>query len=110
MIFGGHDVNDGFGLDTALRVRRATNSYRALQHERRPLVSDQHGAGQRRHAGDLGQHDPGNLNQPPQVFQDKTQTWRTLTGANRNMALYPMMFLAPDGQVFNAGPDQTRPS
>jgi hypothetical protein len=32
--------------------------------------------------------------------------WRTLTGANRTIAMYPRSFLAPDGRVFLAGPDQ----
>src|SRR5258708_6426838 len=60
--------------------------------------------------GDLlvvsGSTTPGNVNTLPQVFQDKTQTWRSLTSATRNLPLYPMMIQAPDGRVFNAGPNQ----
>lgn len=34
-----------------------------------------------------------------------SQTWTELTNASRRLPLYPWMFLAPDGQVFNAGPN-----
>ena len=40
----------------------------------------------------------------PEVWQNGT--WRPLTTASRNLLLYPMMFAAPDGQVFMAGPAQ----
>ena len=40
----------------------------------------------------------------PEVWQNGT--WRALTTASRNVRLYPMMFAAPDGQVFMAGPEQ----
>jgi hypothetical protein len=42
----------------------------------------------------------------PQVFQVSTATWRNLTSAQRGLGLYPQMFLAPNGKVFNAGPSQ----
>ena len=40
----------------------------------------------------------------PQVFQVGSGTWRNL--AQLGMDLYPMMFLAPNGKVFNAAPTQ----
>lgn len=40
----------------------------------------------------------------PEVWQNGT--WRALTTASRNLLLYPMMFAAPDGRVFMAGPGQ----
>src|SRR5262249_46772655 len=43
----------------------------------------------------------------PQVFQVASGTWRSLTGAQLLMDLYPTMFLAPNGQVFNSGPSTT---
>jgi hypothetical protein len=47
------------------------------------------------------------VNAVPQVFQLSTQTWRSLTALGQD--LYPMMLLAPNGKVFNAGPTtQTR--
>ncbi|MGE5109728.1 MAG: galactose oxidase-like domain-containing protein [Acidobacteriaceae bacterium] len=41
----------------------------------------------------------------PQVFQAGTKTWRTLTSAVLQQSLYPYMYLAPSGKVFNAGPN-----
>ncbi len=52
-----------------------------------------------------GTSTPGNTNTIPQVFEAATGTWRTLTGANRNLPCYPMLHLAPNGKVFMAGPD-----
>lgn len=50
---------------------------------------------------DQGGSDPNLI---PQVWQASTQTWRNLTTASREVPLYPMNFLAPDGRVFMAGP------
>src|SRR5262249_6252616 len=41
----------------------------------------------------------------PQVYQAATGTWRTLL-ATLEQPDYPWMFLAPDGRVFYAGPEQ----
>ena len=40
----------------------------------------------------------------PQVFQVATGTWRSLTNAQLLQQNYPMMLLAPNGRVFDAGP------
>jgi hypothetical protein len=40
----------------------------------------------------------------PQVWQS-SGVWRSLTGANMALPLYPWMLLAPNGKVFYAGPD-----
>ncbi|MGH8563209.1 MAG: galactose oxidase-like domain-containing protein [Gammaproteobacteria bacterium] len=48
-----------------------------------------------------------NFNPLPQVFQVATGTWRSLTNAQLAQDLYPMMLLAPNGRVFNAGPTAT---
>jgi hypothetical protein len=42
----------------------------------------------------------------PQVFQNNG-TWRSLTSAELALPVYPFMFLAPNGKIFNAGPEQT---
>ena len=47
------------------------------------------------------------VNTLPQVFQVATGTWRNLTNAQLAQELYPMMLLAPNGRVFNAGPTTT---
>ncbi|HEY9431236.1 MAG TPA: galactose oxidase-like domain-containing protein [Blastocatellia bacterium] len=44
------------------------------------------------------------INQVPQVWQT-TGGWRSLSNALKGLPLYPMMLLAPDGRVFNCGPD-----
>jgi Domain of unknown function (DUF1929)/Carboxypeptidase regulatory-like domain len=47
-----------------------------------------------------------NVNSLPQVFQTATSTWRNLTTAQLSQPLYPNMLVAPNGQVFNAGPSR----
>ncbi|HVG28205.1 MAG TPA: galactose oxidase-like domain-containing protein [Pyrinomonadaceae bacterium] len=49
---------------------------------------------------------PSVLNTLPQVFQPGSGTWRSLTSAQQGLQLYPWMLLAPNGRVFNSGPDQ----
>ena len=46
-------------------------------------------------------------NPVPQVWQASSGTWRNLNSANLQQPLYPYMFLAPDGRVFDAGPGVT---
>jgi hypothetical protein len=55
-------------------------------------------------SGNVGSGGVGN-NTLPQVFQSNG-TWRSLTSAQLGLQLYPWMLLAPNGRVFNAGPDQ----
>ena len=43
-------------------------------------------------------------NRIPEVWDNGS--WRPLSSASRFVQLYPMMFAAPDGRVFMAGPDQ----
>ena len=45
------------------------------------------------------------VNRLPQVWTNGA--WRDLTTAQISLPLYPFMLLAPDGRVFNAGPQQT---
>jgi hypothetical protein len=42
----------------------------------------------------------------PQVYQVASNTWRNLSTAQLQMPLYPVMLVAPDGRVFNAGPSR----
>jgi hypothetical protein len=47
------------------------------------------------------------LNVIPEVYVPGTNSrWRALTAAAKSVPYYPMMFVAPDGTVFNVGPDQ----
>jgi hypothetical protein len=42
-----------------------------------------------------------------QVWDANASNWRTLASANRSLPLYPFMHLAPNGRVFNSGPNTT---
>ena len=46
------------------------------------------------------------VNTLPQVYQAATNSWRNLTGAQLGQALYPRMFLAPNGKVIDVAPNQ----
>jgi hypothetical protein len=55
----------------------------------------------------------GDVNLIPQVWQTSSRTWRSLTTAQQQgnyptwPDYYPYMYVAPNGKVFNAGPQQT---
>src|SRR5213078_3953724 len=46
-------------------------------------------------------------NVEPQVWQSATSSWRNLSAAHLELPFYPFMFVAPNGNVFCAGPTQT---
>ena len=46
------------------------------------------------------------VNPLPQVWQVASGAWRDLVDAQTSLPLYPFMYLAPNGRVFNAGPNQ----
>ncbi|MCU1306221.1 MAG: Kelch domain protein [Acidobacteriaceae bacterium] len=47
-----------------------------------------------------------NVDTLPQVWQSASGTWRDLSTALLALPLYPRMFLAPNGKVFEAGPNR----
>ncbi|WP_165419859.1 galactose oxidase-like domain-containing protein [Edaphobacter modestus] len=47
-----------------------------------------------------------NYNTLPQIWRPATNTWLGLNSAQLMQPLYPMMFVAPNGKVFAAGPDR----
>jgi Galactose oxidase-like, Early set domain/Fibronectin type III domain/Glyoxal oxidase N-terminus len=47
-----------------------------------------------------------NTNVEPQVWENATGSWRNLSTAHLALPFYPFMFVAPNGKVFCAGPDQ----
>ena len=50
-----------------------------------------------------------NTNPLPQVYQFAINSWRNLSTAQLVLPLYPVMFVAPNGKVFQSGPSrQTR--
>jgi len=44
-------------------------------------------------------------NRVPQVWQTAAGTWRDLTGAPKSLPTYPWMHVAPNGKVFDSGPN-----
>jgi Galactose oxidase-like, Early set domain len=53
-----------------------------------------------------GSHDSTVVySQIPEVWNSSIGTWRQLTGANRAIPYVPFTILAPDGRVFEAGPN-----
>jgi hypothetical protein len=106
LVSGGH-IEDGVGMKTASIFDFRTNTW-----SQGPVMND-------------GRWYPSNVTLPngeivvtsgnmdnnrggnpfPQVFTT-TGKWRTLTGAQMWMWLYPMMHIAPNGKVFVSGPDQ----
>jgi hypothetical protein len=102
---GGH-IQDYAGLANASIYNPATNTWAA--------VPDMHAGRWYPTAttlanGDVvvigGQIDTiRGLNSVPEVYQAATNTWRELTNAPLNQDLYPMMLLAPNGKVIEAGP------
>ena len=49
---------------------------------------------------------PSDINRLPEVWS-AAGGWRPLTGAQLTLPLYPWMHLAPNGKIFNSGPQQT---
>jgi galactose oxidase len=47
------------------------------------------------------------MNPLPQIWQPALGTWQNLTTAQLVLPFYPYMYVAPNGKVFNAGPNQT---
>ena len=47
------------------------------------------------------------VNVEPQVWQTATNSWRNLSSAHLALPFYPFMFVAPNGNLFCAGPSQT---
>jgi len=47
------------------------------------------------------------MNPLPQIWQPGSGTWQNLTSAQLILPFYPYMYVAPNGKVFEAGPNQT---
>ena len=39
----------------------------------------------------------------PEIYNPRTNTWTSLTGANLSLPLYPHMYVLPDGRILEAG-------
>ncbi len=107
LVTGGHSGRDNFGIKVAYIFDFRTNTWtRAadMLNGRWYPTSTTLGNGQvlTISGGDTA----GALNILPEVYQPATNIWRALTSAVRSVPYYPMMFVAPNGRVFMAGPEQ----
>lgn len=107
LVAGGHDRFDGFGLPTASIYDAAADQWTAVA---QPMNAGRwYPTATTLADGSAlvvsGLATPSLTNTLPQVLDPDTGTWRDLTTANVPQALYPMMFLAPDGRVLHAGPE-----
>jgi len=110
---GGHPFDNGIGLSRASRYDPARNTWQDspdMNAGRWYATNTVLGSGDVLAISGSTTRDFFK-NDLPQVWQPATQSWRSLTGAESNVPLgfelYPRMFLAPDGRVFKAGPDNT---
>jgi hypothetical protein len=109
LVTGGHSGTDNLGIKTAYLYDFATKSWARgpdMQNGRWYPSTTTLANGQllTMSGGDTAQM----RNLIPEVFQPggATGTWRVLSTASKNLWLYPMPFVAPDGRVFVAGPEK----
>ena len=106
LLFGGHNMGDGFGLGTTFAYDHATGQFQTLP----PMNAGRwYPTATTLGNGDTlviaGTITPGVENRLPQVFDTRKGGYRDLPNASRSLPYYPMMFLAPDGRIFDAGPN-----
>jgi hypothetical protein len=108
LVTGGHNGSSGYGYPYASIYNPTQDSWTQI-----PNMQDArwYPTNTTLANGDVlvvsGEITPGTYNTLPQVWHPATNSWLNLTSAQLFQPLYPMMFVAPKGQVFNAGPDQT---
>jgi hypothetical protein len=104
-VAGGHSGTDNFGIRTTYLFDGSTNSWtrgQDMQNGRWYPTNTALGSGEMLTIS--GGDTAGVRNVIPEVWQ--AGSWRPLTSASRSVPYYPMMFAAPDGRVFMAGPDR----
>jgi hypothetical protein len=108
LVSGGHSGTDNQGTKTTEIFDYATNSWVPGLPDMRngrwypSVLSLANGEMLTVSGGDTAKA----LNQLPEVWT-AGGTWRALTSAVSNIPYYPMMFVAPNGTVFVAGPNRT---
>jgi hypothetical protein len=105
---GGHAGNQSDGLITSTVYDPSLNTWTATSNMNAPRW---YPTNTTLPNGDVlvvsGYTTTGNFNTLPQVWHPANNTFRNLTSAQLMQPLYPMMFVAPSGKVFSAGPDRT---
>ncbi len=106
LVTGGHELAN-VGLSSAAIYDPANNSWQRLPGMNAPRW---YPTNTTLPSGDIlvvsGEVTPQVVNPVPQVWETEANRWRDLPNAELAMHLYPFMFVAPDGRVFNAGPNQ----
>jgi len=107
LVTGGHSGRDNFGIKVAYIFDYRTNGWTRAPDMRNgrwyPTATTlPNGQVLTVSGGDTA----GALNLIPEVYVPSTNTWRALTSASRQVPYYPMMFVAPNGRVYYAGPEQ----
>ncbi|MGH7512197.1 MAG: galactose oxidase-like domain-containing protein [Gemmatimonadales bacterium] len=106
LVTGGHSGRDNFGIKVAYIFDYRTNGWTRAADMRNgrwypTSTTLPNGQVLTISGGDTA----GVYNLIPEVYQPGTNTWRALTSASRVVPYYPMMFVAPDGRVYYAGPE-----
>ncbi|MEZ0333869.1 MAG: galactose oxidase-like domain-containing protein, partial [Gemmatimonadales bacterium] len=107
-VAGGHAGVDNFGLKVAYQFNQSTLQWirsADMQNGRWYPTLTTMGNGQI--LAISGGDTASALNRIPEVFIPAQNRWRALPGAARIVPYYPMMFYAPDGKIFMAGPEQS---
>jgi hypothetical protein len=108
LVTGGHNGSSGYGYPYASIYNATQNSWTQI-----PNMQDArwYPTNTTLANGDVlvvsGEITPGTYSALPQIWHPATNSWLNLTSAQLVQPLYPMMLVAPNGQVFNAGPNQT---
>ena len=105
LVAGGHSGTDNFGTRTTYLFDAGTGSWtrsQDMQNGRWYPTNTTLASGELLTIS--GGDTAGVRNLIPEVWQ--SGAWRALTSASRYVPYYPMMFAAPDGRVFMAGPER----
>ena len=105
-VAGGHAGIDNFGIKSAYQLDQGTNQWLRSADMRNgrwypTLTTLPNGQILAISGGDTA----AALNRIPELFIPGQNRWKALPGAARSVPYYPMMFVAPDGKVFMAGPE-----
>jgi hypothetical protein len=112
-VAGGHNGSDGNGLDTTFTYDGATNVWTRLPDMLTggrwyPSVCKLADGSMIVMAGNKTNATGANTTIQKMTFNGAgSGTWTTLTGASRTLLCFPMLHLAPNGKLFQSGPEKT---
>jgi hypothetical protein len=107
LVAGGH-VQSYFGIPNAYTYKPSTNSWTRLPNMNAarwyPTAMTLPNSDVLVISGQIDTTD--GMNAEPQVWQSASASWRNLSTAHLILPYYPFMYVAPNGKVFMAGPNQ----